>query len=162
MKYLLIFLGIVVVLSPLMWLRSSPAQARMTAFRQRALALGLRVQLVPAADADEGDKRPEAVRYLLPGHGFAPTWTLIRSPRRGWESPWPEWRWFRGEAPAALVPAIGGIMASLPATATALRGDREGLSVYWTEQGSVDEVDRIRDCLRQLQGEPVALPDGGE
>src|SRR5690606_29361425 len=93
-SYLLIAFIIAVVISPLLWLQLSPAQARATAFRQRARELGLRVQLVADIDAEDQDRRPGTVRYLRPyqvtttaaQRDKVGSWTLMRNHRRGWDS----------------------------------------------------------------------------
>lgn len=158
MKYLLIAFVIAMVISPVFWLRQSPGQARITAFRNRALQQGLKVQIVPAADAAESERSPDAVRYLRPfmpdpaGHmpvTRAP-WILLRDGRRGWESSWLGWRWFRTEAPLTLQPAIGECLALLPGSVTALRLDNQGLSVYWPETGKIDDVVLLASALNRL------------
>ncbi|MFA5548542.1 MAG: hypothetical protein WDA10_08395 [Porticoccaceae bacterium] len=174
MKYLLIVLVIAMVISPLLWLRQTPGQARITAFRNRALQLGLKVQMVPHADAEETERRPETVRYLkspapddkgiLPV--IEPFWTLVRAERRGRESPFPGWRWHRSEAPAAIHPAIGQCLAELPASVTALRLDGQGVSAYWEETGRVEDVARIETALTALLAsmrapEPIRLGRNG-
>lgn len=153
LEYWLIAFIIFVVLSPLAWLKSSPAQLRITAFRKRALALGLRVQLAPPIDAPPDEKRPSAARYSLPlsaeGAGVRP-WALMRDGGRGWESPWPGWRWLRQEAPASLHPAIEPVLARLPGSVTAVRVEPRSLSLYVEETGDPTTVDRYDAALREL------------
>ncbi|HLS97590.1 MAG TPA: hypothetical protein VK018_02605 [Porticoccaceae bacterium] len=157
-KYLLIALVVLMVVSPLLWLRQTPGQARITAFRNRALQLGLKVQMVPRADADPADRQPDAVRYLKPlvpdSRGAMPvmdhSWILLRDPRRGRESPFPGWRWFRDEAPAAIHPAIAACLRELPESVGALRADGQGLSAYWRETGTLDDVARLARALDGL------------
>lgn len=161
MSYLLIAFIIVVVLSPLAWLKTSPAQARITAFRRRALELGLQVQLVPQADAEASDKRPSAVRYFLafrPANGQGQslgTWTLLRSERRGWPSPWPEWRWFRGEAPKYLTATLDDLMASMPDIVCAIRMEEQGAALYLKESGAIAVVDELAMVLKSLLSKPI-------
>ena len=158
LKYLLIAFVIAMVISPVLWLRQSPGQARITAFRNRALQLGLKVQIVPAADAAESERSPDAVRYLRPfmpdSSGQMPAvsghWTLLHHERRGWESPWPRWRWFRAEASPDLHPAIGECLKLLPESVTALRLDDQGLSVYWPETGKIDDAVKVANALGTL------------
>ena len=165
MKYLLIAFVIAMVISPVLWLRQSPGQARITAFRNRALQLGMKVQIVPLADAAETERSPDAVRYLRPflpdPAGQMPVipapWTLLHNSRRGRESPWPQWRWFRTEAPSTLQPAIAECLALMPDSVTALRADNQGLSVYWFESGKIEAVNQVS---RGLDGLFAALaPD---
>jgi hypothetical protein len=155
MKYLLIVLILLAVVSPLMWFKSTPGQARAAAFRKRAGELGLRVQLVPDPDAPDDERQPSAVRYLVQTvrerHDGGPcSWTLLKSDHRGWASPWRGWRWFRRAAPEHLHPRIALAIEQLPADVTALREDRQGVAAYWRETGEPEGVDRIADALKLL------------
>lgn len=158
MKYLLIVLVIAFLISPLLWMRQTPGQARITAFRNRALQLGLRVQVVPPADAAPDDRSPDAVRYIRPlladelGNipQFTGYWTLLRSRRRGHVSPFEGWRWHRGDAPVNCHEAIARCLAALPETVVALRADDQGLSAYWSETGTVQQVDAIATAINEL------------
>ncbi len=147
---------IFIVLSPLAWLKSSPGQERITAFRKRALALGLKVQVVPPLEAAPEDNRPTAVRYALSlgdddsGDNPFREWSLIRGERRGWASPWQGWRWLHREAPAQLHPAIGEVVSSLPESVNGLRAEPHSVSLYVREVGDIETVDRYADALRRL------------
>jgi hypothetical protein len=158
LSYLLIAFIVVVVLSPLAWLKSSPAQARMTAFRRRAGELGLKVQLTPSPEAEESEKRPDSVRYLrpLPPEAIAEAnggWTLLRNQRRGWPSPWQGWQWLRREAPESHHGAIARLLESLPAEVYALRLDQQGIAAYLAEKGEVQVVEALALALKTY---PVA------
>ncbi|MCK9502818.1 MAG: hypothetical protein M0Q95_01365 [Porticoccaceae bacterium] len=156
MDYLLIAFIIAVVLSPLAWLKSSPGQARVTAFRKRAGELGLKVQLVPAPDADEADKRPSAVRYCLlyntaekERHRIqGATWILLRDQRRGWDSPWQSWRWFRHSAEEALFSRIEALISAIPASVYGIRSDSFGICLYLRETGDIHQVDDLAAALK--------------
>lgn len=158
MSYFLIFFIIAVVLSPLAWLKSTPAQARMTTFRQRASALGLKVALCPPPDSAEDEKRPGAVKYYIPFkaddkaelRAIFGTWILLRDERRGWESLWGGWRWFRKEARESLQSAIGACVSELPAPVYAIQADGNALGVYLHEKGEVAVVDQISTSLNTL------------
>ncbi len=151
-------------MSPLAWLKSSPAQLRITAFRKRALALGLKVQLAPPIDAPPEEKRPSAARYSLPldaeGAGLRP-WALMRDGGRGWASPWAGWRWLRQEAPASLHPAIEPVLAQLPGSVIAVRVEPRSLSLYVEETGDPAVVDRYDAALRELAQRLGAETAGG-
>jgi hypothetical protein len=157
-EYLLIVFLIAVVLSPLVMMKASPGQTRVSAFRRKAMSLGLKVQLVPEIDAEESATRPEAVRYFLPYpldsvevlRGRLASWTLMRGQRRGWDSPWPEWRWFRAEAPAHCHDIISNAINQLPACAYGIRADKGGVSVFLREIGEDTAVQQVADSLRLL------------
>ncbi|MAT51338.1 MAG: hypothetical protein CMK32_09180 [Porticoccaceae bacterium] len=157
MGYLLTAFIIFVVLSPLFWLKQSPAQARMAAFRQRAFQSGVKVQLVASPEEEEQDPKPTTVRYLLPwtesessGAGQPGHWTLIKAERRGWPAPWTGWRWFKSEAPETLHTCVGSLLATLPDSVKAVRVDRQGVSIYWPETGDRDQLDQVLAGLRRL------------
>lgn len=158
LSYFLIFFIIAVVLSPLAWLKSTPAQARMTAFRQRASAQGLKVALCPPPDSAEDDKRPGAVKYFIPFNPDDRTrlreafgeWTLLKGQRRGWESRWDHWRWFRKEAKESLHDAIGDCLSELPEPVYALQADNNAIGVFLLEKGEIDKVDQISSSLNSL------------
>ena len=158
MEYLLIAFLIAVVLSPLAWMKSSPGQRSATGFRNKAIAAGLRVQLVPEVDADEQAKRPEAVRYFLPFPPSSATdlaenlgaWTLIRNRRRGWESPWSGWNWFRTEAPRGCHQRIAEAVALLPEVVYGIKAEASGVSAYLRETGTESAVDEVVNGLRVL------------
>ena len=159
MEYWLIFFLILVALSPLAWLKSSPGQRRVTGFRNRARQQGLKVQLVPAIDADPAVTRPEAVRYLLsyPADRVAEMreavgeWTLLKGQRRGWDSPWSGWTWFRSEAPVTGHPSIAAAIEALPAVAYGIRAEAAGVAVYLRETGDPAAVDAVAESLRTLR-----------
>lgn len=154
MKYLWIVLAILAVLSPLMWLRPSPGQLRVSRIRRQALALGLQVQLVPAADAEASEKHPDCVRYLLSTSGLQngrdAEWVLLRSERRGEPSPWPGWRWFRSLAPVETVRKLGAVLESLPDDVQAICRDRQGISIYWLEKGGEEQLLKINSAMKKI------------
>lgn len=158
MTYFLIFFIIAVVLSPLAWLKSTPAQARMTAFRQRASAVGLKVALCPPPDSAEDEKRPGAVKYFVPFNADDKMqlreafgqWILLKEDRRGWESRWEGWRWFRKEARESLHDAIGACISDLPDGVYGLQADSASVGVYLMEKGETSAVDQISSCLNTL------------
>ncbi|MFA5630766.1 MAG: hypothetical protein WC997_04565 [Porticoccaceae bacterium] len=157
--YLLIALVVALVVSPLFWLKSSPGQARAAAFRQRASRLGLRVRLVPAPDAAEDDKRPSATLYLWPlppqdTERLAAAlgqWTLLRGTRNGRLSPWPEWRWFRSDAPGAVLPHLETLLPALPANVYALKADHAGVGAYLRESGDISALDVLARALEDFE-----------
>ena len=158
MEYLLIIFILAVVLSPLAWFRTSPGQKRATAMRSHARGLGLRVQLVPEVEAPESETRPAAVRYFLPFDEMPPddvvdaSWTLLREHRRGWESPWQGWTWFRGQATEYWYPRIEKCLQEMPPMVYGLRVEKVGVSAYLRETGDAKAVEQVRDALQGLMG----------
>jgi len=156
LDYLLIAFIIVVVLSPLAWLKTSPGQVRVTAFRKRAAELGLKVQLVPAPDAEEADKRPSAVCYcMFHNHAErgernpqATNWILLHNQRRGWDSPWESWRWFRHQPGEEQYPCIESLVKAVPTNVYAIRANPFGICLYLNETGDIRQIDEMATALR--------------
>lgn len=163
MTWLLILLAVLAALSPLMMLRSTPGQKRAMDFRRRARELGARVQLAPAPEAPESERRPSTVRYLVPWpegrrlSSDSPLWILLRCDHRGWPSPWRGWRWFRREAPESYRDVIARAVEKLPESVTALRQDREGIAAYLEETGDITRVDEVVSAVTMIRDECLAL-----
>lgn len=159
MAYLLIIFLVAVALSPLMWFKTSPGQARKVAFRRRATELGLKVRLVPEPTADENDLRPTAVSYYLPYIGDSGQrlrrrlglWTLLRGDQRGWPSDLHGWHWFRRQADGHLHPGLAAMVSQLPEQVVAICADKAGLGVILDERGSADVVDAVAAALAGFQ-----------
>lgn len=159
MTYLLILLILAIIISPLLWFRQSPRQKMITEMRRLASSRGLRVRLVHAPDAREGEGRLEYAGYtLLWAPDSSPSsfsrmekWLLVRGTRRGDHSPWDGWQWLGHEANDRLLPVIGEVLAALPVNVTALEVNREGVAIVWQERGELADIDRIDARLKDLR-----------
>ncbi|GIX29630.1 MAG: hypothetical protein KatS3mg124_0102 [Porticoccaceae bacterium] len=153
MKYLLILVGIAFALAPLVWIKATPGQERVARLRLAARRAGLAVQLVPAPEAPEGERRVEAVRYFL-AYGEAPPslgeWLLARDWPRGRPAPWPGWRWLRGTATPLARARLEAVLAQLPADVYALAAEPGGVAAYLRERGEEADVARLAAALAQL------------
>ncbi len=145
------------MISPFLAFRPSRRQKHIAALREEARRCGLRVQIVPEATADQNDRSPVAVRYLLPwlakttGQTDFAHWVLVRNYSRGQPSSWPDWRWFKNEAPGNQRQAIAKGLSVLPGEVSGLSGDGQGLSIYWQERGGVEQVQIIAEALLTIR-----------
>lgn len=154
------------MISPFLAFRPSRRQKHIAALREEARRCGLRVQIVPDATAEQNDRSPVAVRYLLPwavteeGQTGAGQWVLVRNYSRGQPSIWPDWRWFKNEAPGKLQQAVASGLSVLPEAVSGLAGDNQGLSIYWQERGGVEQVQIIAQALLTIRQAISELSQG--
>lgn len=159
MTYLLILLILAIIISPLLWFRQSPRQKMITEMRRLASSRGLRVRLVHAPDAREGEGRLEYAGYTLlwtpdskpSAFSRMEKWLLVRGTRRGDHSPWEGWQWLGHEANDRLLPVIGAVLIALPADVIAVEVNREGVAIVWQERGELADIDRIDTQLKHLR-----------
>ena len=159
MTYLLIAVILAIILSPILGMRQSPRQKLITELRQTAKRQGLQVNLSRPADAREGEGRLDTAVYRLPwpidsrssGLRRAEEWLLVRDTRRGDKSEWDDWNWLTLPVADELLSAVGQAVTQLKAEFSALEASSDGLSVYWQEQGTAGDVERVALILKQLQ-----------
>jgi hypothetical protein len=137
MSYLLILVVLVVALSPLFSMLPSRRQRHIARLRQAAATSGLYVKL------ERGDDDVETVFYGCRRQrgdaGAAPASAL-----RGAEG----WAIEGGDWPGERLALLG----ELPEAVMQVREDRQGIGVFWNEQGSPEDVHQIAAVLRKLLG----------
>ncbi len=159
MSYLLVALVLALILSSLIWIKPSARQKKSAQMRSLASSKGLNVQLSKAPDAREGEGRLEYVQYQLhwpldskPNPTpFAEDWLLVKNTRRGDPSPWADWRWLGRKAAGALHPFIERTLNELPEDVVGLAASGRNLSIFWREQGELEEVACIAEALENLR-----------
>ena len=155
MTWLLIVFGMAVVLSPLMWLKQSPHQKRITELRRQASGQSLQVSLHRRPDAREGEHRLESVCYRLPWQDTdcRQNWVLHRASQRGWSSDHEGWSWFVQEANPKWNPLLSEIVPIMPVGVSAIIASGQGIGVIWDERGELPEVKKICEILHRLRQE---------
>jgi hypothetical protein len=137
MTYALIFLVVLIALSPLLAMRPTRRQRELANLRQAAASAGLFVKL----DKDGAD--PGQVYYgcrRQRGDAEMEALTLLREGG--------DWRVTRGHWPQRLE----GVLDALPGAVTQLRADSREVGVLWDERGSTEDVDAIARVLRSALG----------
>ncbi len=153
MTWLLILFGVALVCSPLMWLKQSPYQRRVTELRRLAGSLMLQVSLHRRPDARDDELRLEAVCYRLPWTDtqFRQNWVIQRYSERGWDSHCTGWHWFGDQARPELKSTITETIAKMPDTVSAIIANSAGVGVIWDERGEPADVHEISEVLLGLR-----------
>jgi hypothetical protein len=153
MTWLLIVFGTALVLSPLMWLKQSPHQKRITHLRRQASLASLQVSLHRRPDAREDERRLEAVCYHFPWQDTdcRQDWVLQRVSNRGWPSEFQGWCWMKQDAGAQWHDVLAHTLANLPQGVGAIVASAQGIGVIWDERGDQSELNQICDCLHRLR-----------
>jgi hypothetical protein len=153
MTWLLIVFGTALVLSPLMWLKQSPHQKRITHLRRQASLASLQVSLHRRPDAREDERRLEAVCYRFPWQDTdcRQDWVLQRVSNRGWPSEFQGWCWMKQDAGAQWHDVLAHTLANLPQGVGAIVASAQGIGVIWDERGDQSELNQICDCLHRLR-----------
>ena len=161
MEYLIIFLIVCMVLGPVMMLQLSPAQRRKANLRNKAVALGLVVQYsdMPGQKVRPGRAAEKGISYSIRCADLAsskkkalPIWRLLR---QGSDAQW-HWSESGGAPEIACQSSLLDKAAGLPDVVRAMEYRNSQLTIYWKEQGSEQDVERIhavmiavKDCLEQ-------------
>lgn len=152
MIWLLIFLVLAVVISPLMMMKNSLRQRSITHHRDIARKLSIKVSLQRRPEARDSEDRLEAVCYWRPWSVDikANHWVLHRYSQRGWPSAWPNWYWFQAEAGDDWQLCLQAMLNILPATISAIVVDSSGVGLIWNEHGDEATVHKINTQLESL------------
>lgn len=170
-SWLIIVVMVVVVVSlavgPVMWMKPSKSQRRLSKLRAYALKQGLRVhmQQVPGREkqTDGAEGSPLVAVYCLAWTGDAKerktkfqnpenkAWSLARGQISHDIHFQGEWDW----SPAAKASpkwhaTIKKIIAELPPGIEALEMNSMGTCMYWRENGGEETVDKIKVLLQEL------------
>ena len=152
MKYFLILLAIGLVIAPVMAMKPGPRQRQITAFRKRALQLGLRVSLVEKKKTGAGQVN-DAVRYSL----SLPKEQTLESVLSGFtvaekytdDSASSEWR-LRPRLGQGKTSQVIEILESMPKDVVRLEIGSRVVAAQWRERGYEQDVDRLDDGLRAI------------
>ena len=153
MVWLLIAGVILMLVSPILWMRSSPRQRHIESLREFARSTGMQVILHRRPDAREDEDRLETVCYRLPWRGFRPNknWVLHRHSQRGWESRFSDWHWFIAEAHEDLAEPLLVATTSMPESVSAVLCSASGIGVTWAEREDTEALATILHSLSILR-----------
>ena len=153
MVWLLIIFCLAVVMSPLLWMKSSPRQRQIAQCREVARSLALNVSLHRRPDARDSEQRLDMIFYWLRWKQAVELkpWVLHRFSRRGWESSYQGWRWISGQASLEWEQSIALAVSSLPSGVSAILVNGSGVGVLWDERGDAVAVHKIHNCIETLR-----------
>jgi hypothetical protein len=177
MVWLLIIVILLVAFGPILWLRPSPRDRRLTALRAQARKDGLRVEMrryphldrAPEERVTAGGKPLESVRecavYLQPLDPklrHLPGWRILRA-AEGLPA-WPGWVFEIGTKPRdpqlqRMLDALALVVERLPGDVVGLECDPLNLGIYWLERpgNGPAEVTALAGWLRDAADRLVAL-----
>lgn len=159
MLWLLIFFLLVAAISPIMMMRQTPSQRRISQLRSAALGQGVKVGLTSRPDG-----RGSGTRSEQQGKQYARYWIALDEPQQspgevlhridsnGWESAYPGWVWRDKPAQRASDPFLSDWLADLPISILGVSWDGGSVAVLWSEQGELGDVTAIALKLQALKG----------
>ena len=163
MIWLFIVLAMLLVISPVMWLKPSPRQKRVAALRNAAMQTGLKVTLqVPPL---HGDKVPmPAYRWPYPPQRPGPDFMLVRGSHAA-EALKPfahDWRWRKEPLrplPDALEARLKRLLERLPQDALVVESDTRALTLWWHESQGYERFSTYLEDFEALRDGLAGRPD---
>lgn len=157
MTVLIIVLAVILILGSALWVLPSPRQREQMNMRREAMLKGLQVKLTKIKDLEYPGEETHCIAYRLARQreqGLkAQAWMLYRHAQSNEELQIPGWLYDRSEGAHRFgdVQPISELLAQLPDDVIAVQSSGSALSVYWNEQGVMDDVATILRVLTALQ-----------
>jgi len=157
MTVLIIVLAVILILGSALWVLPSPRQREQMNMRREAMLKGLQVKLSKIKDLEYPGEETHCIAYRLARQreqGLkAQAWMLYRHTQGDDKLQIPGWLYDRGEGAYRFddVQPISELLAQLPEDVIAVQSSGAALSVYWNEQGEMDDVATILRVLTTLQ-----------
>ena len=158
MLWLLIFFLLIAAISPIMMMRQTPRQRRISNLRSAALSQGIKVGLVSRPDGRGSGTRSEEESKQYARYWIAldepqqlPGAALHRIDSNGWESTYPGWVWRDKPKERQADPFLVEWLRELPGSILAMSWDGGSVGVLWSEQGEINDVALIADKLQSLK-----------
>ncbi|WNK19204.1 preprotein translocase subunit YajC [Halomonas piscis] len=169
MQWLIVVAAILMVVSPVMWLKPSPRQRRQSRLREMARQRGVEIAHREAPLHRVKDKMP-AYRLRYPDEHPGPDFVLVRDSVASAELDryCPGWR-FRiaplRPLPASARQALEALIAKLPEDVLVVQSSAAALTLWWWESATaesfapcVKEAAALRDALSGYADRPEARP----
>lgn len=152
---IIVIITVALILGPIRMMQPTPAQKMKEKMRLAARARGIHysVRNIPR-QADEQENPASVPVYFFPPPNLMveKSWMLVRANYQhdinllGW------WTWQGDEhASAAELDVLKTQLPSLPESVRALSAGREGICVYWNEQGGDEAFQQVLDLLEALK-----------
>lgn len=168
MGWLVIVLVLMLMVSPVMWLKPSPRQQRIVPLRKAAREAGVTVKLERPPLHGEKAAMP-GYRWDFPVERPGPRFVLVRDSEASevLEPYLAGWRW-RIEPlrplPASAREPLEALLTRLPQDALVLESSEHGVTLWWWESQDaarfrtyLDDFRRLRDALTGQPDRPDAL-----
>ncbi len=149
------------LLGSIMWIRPSPREKLISEIRLHARKLGFTVQLAQVETTrGKGEMEPQKLRlpaYRFPRKELTKTekgkwicWQVFRTENvanRGLPSGW-SWKTGEFEVTQEMCEMISQLIEKLPAGVKALESSPIQFTVYWREEGGVEQLDAIFEAIQ--------------
>ncbi|MFC3282476.1 preprotein translocase subunit YajC [Litchfieldella rifensis] len=162
MEWLIIIVLMLLVISPMLWLRPSSSQRRLGKLRDEAIKAGAKVKLGKPPLHEASSSMP-CYRWLYPPQRPGPHFLLVRNAEasESLKEFRPGWRW-RVEPlrplPDAVDARLGELLTRLPEDALVIESDRDALTLWWWESQGGERftgyLDDFSFLCQQLAGRP--------
>ncbi|QTF91605.1 preprotein translocase subunit YajC [Halomonas sp. BM-2019] len=165
MTWLFILFALLLVASPVMWLRPSPRQRRISALRNAAIKAGVTVKLEPPPLHGIETAMP-AYRWRYSQERPGPDFVLVRDDHASEVlKPFVHgWRW-RQETlrplPEALETRLKGLLERLPLDAVVVESHRYALTLWWWESQDFPRFSTYLEDFVALRDGLAGRPDSG-
>ncbi|QJQ93982.1 MULTISPECIES: preprotein translocase subunit YajC [Halomonadaceae] len=163
MNWLIIVFLLMLVISPVMWLKPSPRQKRVARLREAAIRAGIKVrQEKPPLYKPLGQMT--SYRWRYPSAQPGPRFVLVRSAEasEALKEYRPGWRW-RIEPlrrlPDEVERRLETLLSRLPHDALVIESDQDALTLWWYESQSADRFASYLDDFERLRQGLTGRPD---
>ena len=148
MSYLIIAAVVLMVVAPIFWFMPSPEVRRQVKLRDKAMALGLQVQVCDLPQTYKAKVRQE---YIEKGVVYRLPWLQAKRSVGSFHYQWVANDTQEQALPEWLSPLLAATHAMMPADIIAVEYATPGVAIYWREKGEVDKVAQVHSCLQSLQ-----------
>lgn len=152
MIYAILLLVFALVVAPIFWIMPKPSEKRQTAFRTRAMSLGLQIRVTPMPQTHRAEVRKEDV---VQGALYKLEWRVKAMPMvksclglRVEEGI--EWR---AEGDETIQSLLADALTNTELPIRALECNQAGVGAYWREGGDIANVDGVNQLLTELRAE---------
>ncbi|PXX99732.1 preprotein translocase subunit YajC [Halomonas sp. LBP4] len=163
MTWLIILFVLMLVVSPVMWLRPSPRQRRVADLRSEAMKTGLSIKLEAPPLHDTRTAMP-AYRWHYPQERPGPDFVLVRDSESADSlKPYAHgWRWRKEPLrplPEALEERFRGLLSRLPRDALVIESNHRALTLWWWESQDFSRFATYLEDFTALRDGLAGRPD---
>lgn len=148
MSYMIIIAVVLMVVAPIFWFMPSPEVRRQVKLRERAMHLGLQVQICDLPQTYRAKVRKE---YIEKGVVYRLPWKQPKSSAGTFCQQLVANDSNDSGLDSGLEAILASAIAEMPADIIAVEYSTPGVAIYWREKGEVEKVDKIFDCLQKTQ-----------
>ncbi|WP_148255021.1 preprotein translocase subunit YajC [Aidingimonas lacisalsi] len=163
MEWLIIVLVLMLIVSPVLWLKPKPRQKRIAGLRNTVMKAGIKVKLdKPPLNNDPG--LMPSYRWPYPADYPGATFVLVREDEasNALKVFRPGWRW-RIEPlrplPAGVTERLEYLLTRLPRDAIVIESNREALKLWWDESQDGERFTSYLDDFNYLRKHLAGRPD---